>query len=173
MNALLQPALTVWHRPMVVADIDQVLAVELLAYPYPWTRGNFIDSLAAGYRAELRLDAQDQLLAYSLALPGFEEMHLLNLTVAPAAQRVGHGRALVRRLQAHARARGDGALWLEVRPSNLAARGLYRQMGFAETGLRRGYYPAAGATREDALVLRLDLRLALADDDAGRPAPAP
>ncbi len=156
MNAVLKAGPAVWHRPMTAADIDQVLAIEVQAYPFPWTRGNFIDSLAAGYRAELRLDAQAGLLGYSLALPGVEEMHLLNLTVAPAAQRAGHGQALVRRLQADALARGDRALWLEVRPSNLAARALYRHMGFAEVGLRRGYYPAA-AKREDALVLRLDL----------------
>ncbi len=173
MNAVLRPGPAVWHRPMVADDIAQVLAIELQAYPFPWARGNFRDSLAAGYRAELRLDAHDRLLAYSLALPGFEEMHLLNLTVAPAVQRAGHGQALVRRLQADARARGDGALWLEVRPSNLAARALYRQMGFAEVGLRRGYYPAAASKREDALVLRQDLRLVLTARDAGAPGGAP
>ncbi|MDF3835797.1 ribosomal-protein-alanine N-acetyltransferase, partial [Cupriavidus basilensis] len=43
---------------------------------------------------------------------------------------------------------------LEVRPSNGGAIALYRQAGFAEIGRRKGYYPAAGQVREDALVLR-------------------
>ena len=158
MNALLRPGPAVWHRPMAHADIDAVLALEVQAYPYPWSRGNFIDSLAAGYTTELRLDAQDRLLGYFVALPGFEEMHLLNLTVAPLVQRAGHGQALMQRLLAIARARADAALWLEVRLSNAAARSLYQRLGFAEVSRRRFDYPAAGQQREDALVLRLGLR---------------
>ena len=157
MNALLRPGPVLRHRPMTPADIDAVLALEVQAYPFPWSRGNFIDSLAAGYLAELRLDAQDGLIGYWVALPGFEEMHLLNLTVAPDCQRCGHGQALMQRLVQHARARGDQALWLEVRPSNAAARGLYRRLGFQEAGRRRAYYPAPQQQREDALVLRLGL----------------
>ena len=158
MNAQLRPGPAVWHRPMAHADINAVLALEAQAYPYPWSRGNFIDSLAAGYTTELRLDAQDRLLGYFVALPGFEEMHLLNLTVAPLVQRAGHGQALMQRLLAIARARADAALWLEVRLSNAAARSLYQRLGFAEVSRRRFYYPAAGQQREDALVLRLGLR---------------
>ena len=169
MNALLRPGPAVWHRPMAHADINAVLALEAQAYPYPWSRGNFIDSLAAGYTTELRLDAQDRLLGYLVALPGFEEMHLLNLTVAPVVQRAGHGLALLQRLLAIARARADAALWLEVRPSNAAARSLYQRLGFAEAGRRRAYYPAAGLQREDALVLRLGLRDGIAGAQAGVP----
>ena len=158
MNAQLRPGPAVWHRPMAHADINAVLALEAQAYPYPWSRGNFIDSLAAGYTTELRLDAQDRLLGYFVALPGFEEMHLLNLTVAPLLLRAGHGHALMQRLLVIARARADAALWLEVRPSNVAALGLYQRLGFAEVGRRCNYYPAPGGQREDALVLRLGLR---------------
>lgn len=157
MNALLRAGPAVWHRAMTHADLADVVALEAQAYPHPWTRGNFIDALAAGYLTELLLDAQGRLLGYFVAQPGFEEMHLLNLTVAPALQRRGHGAALMQRLQAQAQARGDQALWLEVRAGNSAARGLYQRLGFAEVGLRRNYYPAALQQREDALVLRLGL----------------
>jgi len=93
-----------------------------------------------------------------VAQPGFEETHLLNLTVAPARQRQGHGRALLRALADWARARGDATLWLEVRQSNAAGRALYAATGFAEVGLRRAYYPAHRQQREDAVVMRLDLQ---------------
>lgn len=145
------------HRPMTLADVDAVMALEVLAYSHPWSRGNFIDSLAAGYLSELRLGADGQLLAYRLAMPGVAELHLLNLTVAPAAQRQGHGAALLRRLIDQGRSRQDERLWLEVRDSNHGARALYRRHGFAEVGLRRGYYPAEHQRREDAVVMSLDL----------------
>lgn len=146
------------HRSMTLADVDAVMALEVLAYSHPWSRGNFIDSLAAGYLGELRLGPDGRLLAYRVAMPGVAELHLLNLTVAPAAQRQGHGAALLGRLIDLGRSRRDERLWLEVRGSNHGARALYRRHGFAEVGLRRGYYPAEHQRREDAVVMSLDLQ---------------
>jgi ribosomal-protein-alanine N-acetyltransferase len=65
------------------------------------------------------------------------------------------------RLEWQARQRGLAAIWLEVRASNTRARYLYGARGFVEQGIRRGYYPAAGSRREDAVVMRLDLDLGL------------
>lgn len=146
------------QRPMRVDDLDAVLAIEVRAYSHPWTRGNFIDALAAGYEAEALEDAEGRVIAYLVALRGHEETHLLNLTVEPALQRRGIGRMLLDRLAERVRARGDRMLWLEVRRSNTVARRLYRDAGMVEAGLRRGYYPATGNTREDAIVMRLALR---------------
>jgi ribosomal-protein-alanine N-acetyltransferase len=154
MNAVLRPAPAPRHRAMTAADLDTVMAIEVTAYPHPWTRGNFIDSLAAGYEARLRQDADGALIGYFVAQPGFEETHLLNLTVAPAWQRQGHGRALLDRLAAWAHARGDLALLLEVRQSNTGARQLYERHGFVQVGTRRGYYPTDRPQREDAVVMR-------------------
>ena len=148
------PAAGLLYRPMAAADLASVVAIETVAYSHPWSRANFIDSLAAGYSAELRVQAGGGVVGYFVALPGFEESHLLNLTVAPAWQRAGHGQALLRRVMHLARQRGDQSLWLEVRPSNLAARALYQRLGFAQVGCRRNYYPAPEQRREDALVLR-------------------
>jgi [ribosomal protein S18]-alanine N-acetyltransferase len=145
------------RRPMTVLDLDTVLAIESQCYSHPWTRGNFIDSLAAGYLAELRLSEAGECIGYWVAMPGVEEMHLLNLSVAPRHQRRGHAQAMVSDLVQQARARGDRQLWLEVRIGNTAARLLYRRIGFLESGLRRNYYPLAGGRREDALVMSLAL----------------
>jgi ribosomal-protein-alanine N-acetyltransferase len=140
-------------RPMATTDLDRVLAVEMQAYSFPWSRGNFVDSLAAGYVAELLEPAHGPLLGYYLALPGVGEMHLLNLTVAPEFQGRGLAHRLMDRLEARAQELGLPSLWLEVRASNVRARELYRCRGFAEVGLRRGYYPAPGSKREDAVVM--------------------
>lgn len=149
--------------PMTLADLDAVLALEQVVYPFPWTRGNFVDSLAAGHVALLRRTHAGALLAYCVALPGVEEMHLLNLTVAPAAQGRGLARSLLDVLAARCRRERRGALWLEVRESNQRARRIYERYGFVAVGLRRGYYPAAGR-REDALVMRLSIALEEAAD---------
>ena len=73
---------------------------------------------------------------------GVDEMHLLNITIAPAARRRGHARRLLAELVQVCRERAANRLWLEVRESNGEARGAYRRLGFAEVGRRKGYYPA-------------------------------
>lgn len=147
---------------MDVRDLDAVSAIETGAYAFPWTRGNFVDSLAAGYLAEVLEDESGQLLGYFIAMVGVDEMHLLNITVTPAWQGQGLGRLMLHALAAHARELGLASLWLEVRQSNQRARALYAQLGYAEVGLRRGYYPAAGR-REDAVVMSLVLQDAAGD----------
>src|SRR5262249_4262143 len=108
-------------RAMRVADVERVVAIEREAYAFPWTRGNFIDSLAAGYLAETLGDG-DALIGYFVAMPGVDELHLLNLTVAPPSQGRGLGRSLLERVLDHCRQRGLARVWLEVRAGNLRAR---------------------------------------------------
>jgi ribosomal-protein-alanine N-acetyltransferase len=142
-------------RPMAVGDLDAVLAIERAAYAFPWTHGNFIDSIAAGHWSELHFDAEGRLEAYAVAMPVVDEMHLLNLTVAPALQGRGRARAMLDRLQTECRERSLVTLYLELRVSNTRARRLYGRRGFDEVGVRRAYYPAPHAQREDAVVMRL------------------
>jgi ribosomal-protein-alanine N-acetyltransferase len=147
-------------QAMQVGDVETVLAIEQRAYEFPWTRGNFIDSLAAGYEARVLRGEGGLLLGYFLAMQGVGELHLLNITVAPAAQGRGHARRMLDALQALGRERGCEQIWLEVRESNQRARAIYRRYGLAEVGRRRAYYPAAQGQREDAVLmsLRLDER---------------
>lgn len=159
MNARLQPRQP--HRPrwlaMGVRDIAEVLALEQRVYPFPWTRGNFEDSLAAGNYAQLLRSEQGLLLGYLLALPGFDEMHLLNITVLPQQQGQGYARVMMDALVENCRGRGYSQIWLEVRQSNARARSVYARYGYAEVGLRRAYYPAEGGTREDAILMSLNV----------------
>ncbi|WP_439955342.1 hypothetical protein, partial [Klebsiella pneumoniae] len=85
-----KPGLPRWEPALMrLPDLAEVLAAEREAYPVPWTHGNFVDSLAAGYPAEVLRDPQGELLGYWVAMPGVDELHLLNITVAPAWQRRG------------------------------------------------------------------------------------
>ena len=149
-----QPALL----PMTTLQLDAVLAIEVDVYPFPWTRGNFIDSLAAGYWARTLYTVDGVLLGYMVAMAGVEEMHLLNITVARAHQGCGHARLMHATLVEEARSRGATRLWLEVRQSNEHARQIYAHLGYREIAVRRGYYPAPLGRREDAVVMALEVR---------------
>ena len=144
-------------RPMTVAALDGVLELEHAVYPFPWTRGNFVDSLVAGYTAWTLNHVDGDLAGYCIAMSGVGEMHLLNITIAPAARRRGHARRIVTELVRVCRSRRESRLWLEVRESNGEAREVYRRLGFAAVGRRKGYYPAPEGRREDAIVMSLDV----------------
>lgn len=141
---------------LTLARLDAVLAVEQRAYSHPWTRGNFTDAMASGYQAQV-LMADEHLLGYFVAMMGVDEVHLLNITVAPAHQRRGWARFMLDALVLWSRGQRAQWLWLEVRQSNTAARRLYEGYGFSQVGLRKGYYPAGHLHREDAVVMSLNL----------------
>ncbi len=145
-----------WFEPMGEHMLDRVLALEQQAYSFPWSRGNFLDSLKVGYRAQL-LRGGDKLLGYYVAAKGFEEVHLLNITVAPVCQRQGWGRVMLDALAIWARAQGAQWLWLEVRGSNHRAVAIYETYGFRRVGERKNYYPAPDGGREHCLVFSLRL----------------
>lgn len=153
MSAVLKPLPKL--ATMTEGDLRSVLEIEEAIYEFPWTRGNFRDSLCAGYCCWV--DRQGaELIGYAVLVLAGSEAHLLNLSIAPHLQNQGHGRRLLGRLVGAARAHGARTLFLEVRPSNVAGQRLYTAHGFKQIGVRRGYYPARRG-REDALVLALDL----------------
>lgn len=141
---------------MTGADLDTVVAIEQAIYPHPWTRGNFSDSLEAGYHCWIA-ECGGEIAGYCVAATGADEAHLLNLSVAAPWQRRGIGREVLGFVLQLARESGANRILLEVRPSNEAARALYLAAGFTEVATRRSYYPA-GDEREDAIVLELRLQ---------------
>lgn len=156
MSALLERQLPPFEAAaMRVPDLTEVMAVERLAYAVPWTHGNFVDSLAAGYPAEVLRGPRAELLGYWAAMPGVDELHLLNITVVPHWQGHGLAVAMLERVVAECRRRGLTQLWLEVRVSNERARAVYARYGFAEVGRRRAYYPVKQGPREDAILMSL------------------
>ena len=153
MSAVLKPVLEL--RPMTEADLPAVMAIENAIYAFPWTQGNFRDSLAAGYSCWIYL-RDSGLIGYAVLMMGADEAHLLNLSIASNCQGQGHGSLLLLRLCDIARGGRARRIFLEVRPSNAAAVRLYARHGFRMVGLRREYYPAP-AGREDALVFSKQL----------------
>ena len=143
-------------RPVERKDIDELFEIEQASYPFPWSRGNFIDSLVSDYDFICLLGPSGK-IGYAIGMWLPQEMHLLNITVTPAWQHQGLGRRFLLWLIEDAKQRGANSLMLEVRPSNVAALALYTKMGFAQIGVRKAYYPSFAHSREDALVLSLSL----------------
>lgn len=142
-------------EPMREDDLAEVMAIEKTIYTHPWSQGNFADSLRAGYECRTwRLNGE--LVGYFVLMAAADEAHLLNLSIAEPHQRRGHGAALLTEAASLARRLGAKNVFLEVRPSNRAAQGLYTRFGFRKVAVRKGYYPAHSG-REDALVLTLAL----------------
>ena len=158
--------------PMEAGDLDAVLSLEQISHAHPWTRGNFSDSLAAGHWAYcIRPDLVDAepgsyldpqvLWAYCVLYPAVDELHLLNITVAPKLRRLGIAVRMMKAIEGIAASRKMPRIILEVRPSNIPAITLYQSLGYETIGVRKGYYPADESTgqREDAQVMAKSINL--------------
>ncbi|UXB36718.1 ribosomal protein S18-alanine N-acetyltransferase [Stenotrophomonas maltophilia] len=154
MSAVTRPG-PVSLRALRESDLNAVMAIELRGYPFPWTRGIFIDCLRAGYPG-LAMERDGLLVGYGVLSIAADEAHVLNICIDPLAQSRGLGRQLLRALVQLAADRGAQRVFLEVRPSNTPALALYHSEGFNEIGRRPRYYPAAQG-REDAVVMAIEL----------------
>lgn len=137
------------------ADLDWVCARENELHAHPWTRGNFVDSLASAHGTWI-LSCDGERAGYAVVMHVLDESHLLDLGIVTAMQGRGLGGRFLDWLTEGARARGSETFYLEARPSNGAALRLYARCGFVEIGRRRGYYPGREG-REDAIVMRRTL----------------
>lgn len=141
--------------PMNERDLDAVSALEASLQPFPWSLGNFADSLAVGHSVwVLRLGGD--LIGFSVVMSVIDEAHLLNIGVGQRYQGQGYGARMLRHAMENARLNHATKLFLEVRSSNERAVQLYRHFGFRQIGQRKGYYPAA-IGREDALIFDKEL----------------
>ena len=149
-------AVEVRFEALLADRLDDVVQVEQRAYAHPWNRANFLDALHSGYQAEI-LMADEAILGYFVAMKGVEEVHLLNITVAPEYQGQGWARVMLDALTLWSRGQSAKWLWLEVRVGNARAMRVYESHGYRRVGQRKDYYPSGHGQREDAVVMGLQL----------------
>lgn len=148
-------ALALEFYPMNARDLDAVAGIEATLQDFPWTRGNFADSLHAGYSAWVA-SIGGEVIGFSVVMQVLDEVHLLNIGIARQHQGKGLGARLLRHVMASAVLHGGQRMFLEVRPGNARAVDLYRHFGFRQIGRRKDYYPAREG-REDALIFEKEL----------------
>lgn len=156
MNAVVKPQSEPSFRPMREEDLAAVMAIEEVAYDFPWTYGIFADCLRAGYVCWV-MTLDDAVIGYGILSCAVGEAHILNICIGGPHRRAGFGRRLLARLTDLARWYQSEKMFLEVRPSNYAALSMYQRSGFRVVGRRPNYYPDHGE-REDALIMTMDLK---------------
>ncbi len=162
MSAVIRPVgitdgRTLHFVSMTEHDLPEVVAIEDVVYPYPWTRGNFSDALQSGYQNWVLRNDDGALLGYFLLMHAVDEAHLLNISVRDGLHGLGLGRTLLGKVVSLADANLMASILLEVRPSNQRALKVYQRYGFIRIGDRKNYYPQANGQREDAIVMRFIL----------------
>ncbi|MGD8592717.1 MAG: ribosomal protein S18-alanine N-acetyltransferase [Gammaproteobacteria bacterium] len=142
-------------RPMAEPDLQQVMDIENSVYKFPWSKQIFWDCMRVGYSCQV-VTRDNEILGYAVMSSGAGEAHLLNICVNRQYQGQGVGQFMLQTMIELARDKKVHTIFLEVRPSNRIALGMYLKNGFNEIGTRKDYYPAQGG-REDALILALSL----------------
>jgi ribosomal-protein-alanine N-acetyltransferase len=142
-------------REMHASDLDAVMQIEIVNFPFPWTAGNFKDSINSGHIC-LLLEIDETVIGYAILMMVLDEAHLLNISVSSAWKGKGWGRHLLNHMMQIGREKGGLNMFLEVRPSNVSAITLYESIGFNEMGVRPGYYPAHNG-RENAVLMGVAL----------------
>ena len=144
-------------RDMRRDDLPAVLDIERRSFAQPWSRAFFEKELATAFArlvvAEEDAPAGQWVVGYTCRWRVTDEVHLLNVAVHPERRGLGHGRLLVAAVVDESRRAAARAVFLEVRAGNVVARRLYRQLGFKDLGVRRGYYGPG----QDAIVMELRL----------------
>jgi ribosomal-protein-alanine N-acetyltransferase len=136
----------------VGGQAGRLAALHAEAFDAPWTAAAFADLL--GQAGVFAVEAPE---GFILMRGVADEAEILTLAVRPSARRRGLGARLLAEGVGLAGARGADRVFLEVADDNAAARALYRRSGFVETGRRPRYYARSDGSREDALILTLNL----------------
>ncbi|HEY6752859.1 MAG TPA: ribosomal protein S18-alanine N-acetyltransferase [Rubrobacteraceae bacterium] len=139
-------------RPMRLSDLPEVMETDRRSLPKPWSEEIWREELSSPFGLYVVLEAGGAISGHVGLKLIFDEAHVMTLAVRPERRRRGFAQVLVEAALADPASAGASRVYLEVRPSNLEARALYRSLGFTETGVRPRYYGD-----EDALVMTLDL----------------
>jgi [ribosomal protein S18]-alanine N-acetyltransferase len=153
-EAAVVPSETLHFRPITTADLDEVMVIERMSFRFPWSTGFFLQELQVPCARSILTELSNRTVGYILfwILPDAIDIH--NIAVHPDYRRRGIARALLSEVIGDARQQSLSRVMLEVRRSNMSAQMLYRRVGFATTGIRKGYYSDDG---EDALAMTLEI----------------
>ncbi len=142
-------------RGIEETDVNEVHSIEARVYGDPWTPKLLLDSLSAPLTHTLgAFEEGGSCLAYAIYQIVFLESHILNLAVRPESARQGLGSKLLSKVMEHCEREGAKMIYLEVRPSNEAARALYKKHGFLNVSVRERYYPNG----EAAVIMARELK---------------
>jgi len=127
-------------RPMIEADLAEVLRIEQACFPRAWTREHFLAEICSERGTPVVAELDGQLAGFLCLTVLLDEAEILDVAVDPALQRSGIGVALLTWAYNEAVRQGAALLRLEVRATSIPAIALYERFGFVRSGLRKAYY---------------------------------
>jgi ribosomal-protein-alanine N-acetyltransferase len=139
---------------MVLADLDEVMAIERTSFKHPWSSHFFLEELQVACARSILAQISGKIVGYTLFWFLPDEVDIHNIAVDTSFRRQGIGQALLQQVVEEARRRNASRVTLEVRVSNIPAQKLYESIGFIRTGIRKGYYSDDG---EDAVLMALEI----------------
>lgn len=143
-------------RSMTMEDVAAAAKTEAEATAFPWTIKLFEDCIRAGHSCQIYFTDTVPFIGYTIVQKILDEIHILNICVAPTYQRQGYGKRIMESVVELAFQGEAVTVLLEVREGNRIAQSLYQETGFNEMAIRKGYYPAKTG-REDAVLMALTL----------------
>ncbi len=146
--------MAVTFEKMGLEHLDQVLEIENVSFPAPWSKTSFLgEILQNDFALYLVALYDDVVIGYGGMWLILDQAHITNVAVRPDFRGRNIGKALMLEIIQQAILKGAKSMTLEVRPSNIIARGLYQGLGFIDRGRRKGYYED---NNEDAIIMWKD-----------------
>lgn len=141
-------------RKMQISDLEQVLSIEQVCFPTPWSKQAFLYEILDNDLADyIVIDQGGQIKGYAGMWIILDEAHVTTIAVSPSCRREKLGETMLRELECLGACQGAKKITLEVRTSNFAAQALYHKLGYDLRGIRKGYY---SDTKEDAMIMWKD-----------------
>lgn len=134
--------MNIYIADMTKEHIDAIVEIEKESFSLPWSKNAFEESMAYEHTIFLVAILKDtnEPIGYIGMYKIFNEGDITNIAVKPQYRGMGIGKALMREIIDRARELEISQLMLEVRESNQAAIGLYKEMGFENAGIRKNFY---------------------------------
>jgi ribosomal-protein-alanine N-acetyltransferase len=147
-----QPALAA-PRALRPPDGAACAALHGASFAHPWSASEFETLLTDPACFGEAIEAKSRLAGFVLSRRSLDEAEILTMVVDSRLRRRGCGQRLLAAHLSQLSALGVIKLFLEVDESNEAALALYRRLGFAQLGMRKGYYVKKDGLRANALIL--------------------
>ncbi len=137
-------------RRMERTDLEEILEIEKVSFPAPWTRNMFLEEMSNRSARLVVFTEEKRIVGYMCFWEVLDEAHLMNIAVHPDRRGKGYGKYIMDRLQMLCLKDGLKRIILDVGRRNLPARRLYKKCGFSSIGFRKKYYSSIG---DDAIVM--------------------
>ncbi len=148
--------------PHLFPDYERaILEIEQVSFPSPWSARLFMEEAKNPLSTLWVVKEGGEVAGFICFWVVRDQIHLLNIAVHPAKRRKGFATYMLKKMVQKGLEYGAKEVWLEVRPSNLAALNLYEKLGFYMKGRRPRYYSDTG---EDAIVMTLSLNQVASQD---------